>query len=116
MEPLRDMALFHFSSKFDDLPPADNTNINDKFWRAALKHGTVVAGVAELPENPAPWGPFTVPSGLTSSPQSFCVTLTFSSFFAVRYWYEPSAGVKGKATDPVAVQFLEFQWILFRFV
>ena len=119
---LKNMELFHFSSKFDDIPAADNTNINDKFWRAALKYGTVVAGFADLPENPAFWGPFTVPSCLASAPQSFCVTLTFSSFFAVRYWYEPApapAAVsksKTATTDPLSVQFLEFQWVLFRFV
>ena len=122
LEAFRDMAVVHFSSTFDDLPPADNTNINDKFWRAALQYGTLVVGPANVPERPPFWGPFTVPSCLTSSPQEFCVTLTFSSFFVVRYWYEstpPSTGKSAsKTTDPVPVpvQFLEFQWILFRWV
>ena len=55
------MGMFHFSSGFDDLKPSDNTNINDKFWRAALKLGTVVKGLEGFPVVPEKFGPFTEP-------------------------------------------------------
>lgn len=53
----QDLLLYHFSSNFDELEPEDNTNINDKFWRTALKYGKVNLR-ADTPIEIKKFGPF----------------------------------------------------------
>ena len=71
------MAMFHISSSFDDVKASDNTNINDKFWRAALKLGTLPLSSTiplplSLPHSPSPFLPLsssgTVVKGLEGFP------------------------------------------------
>ena len=62
------MAMFHISSSFDDVKASDNTNINDKFWRAALKLGTHTPSLIHLlPPSLPPSFTFSLPPSFTFS-------------------------------------------------
>ena len=101
--------LFHFSSLFDDVPADQNTNINDKFWRAALRLGKVGSLPLQVPR----WGPFIEREcKQLEGPLSICITLSFSSFFVLRYWYEILQGVERDDGGRV-INYHEFQWIFF---
>ena len=101
--------LFHFSSLFDNVPADQNTNINDKFWRAALRLGKVGSLPLQVPR----WGPFIEREcKQLEGPLSICITLSFSSFFVLRYWYEILQGVERDDGGRV-INYHEFQWIFF---
>jgi hypothetical protein len=100
------IKLVHFSSTLDNVDKnGENPNINDKLWRIALKYGKVEKGLSGMPLTLGRVGPFTVPS----SPKipAFIITLTFSSFFAVRYLYDFDV------SKPGLLKYLEFQCITF---
>lgn len=100
------IKLFHFSSTLDDIDKnGENSNINDKLWRTALKYGKVEKGLSGMPLTLDRMGPFTVPS--YPKLPAFVITLTFSSFFAVRYLYDFDESTPG------LLKYLEFQCITF---
>jgi hypothetical protein len=119
LSEVSDMNVFHFSSTFDGVAQSENMNINDKFWRAAVKFGGIVFGPAGIPLKLEKVGPFI--EQLPQTAGTFCITLKFTDIFLLRYVYkvrnynEISRGYKAEVTtSDIEIDYLEFQWILFK--
>ena len=103
-------SCFFFASKFDDINDSENTNINDKFWRSAVKYGRLSIDTNGKSENLHRTselqraGPFVVSS--SSIEPDMYVTMPIP-LGVVRYTY--SINRMGGAQR---VTFLEFQWIV----
>ena len=103
-------SCFFFASTFDGIKDSENTNINDVFWRTAVKNKKLsidadgksqhLQPTSELPRA----GPFVVPSSPTKPDIYVSMQLPLGT---VRYTYSIE-----KEGNALRVNFLEFQWIL----
>ena len=106
---------FFFTSTFDDIDASENTNINDKFWRTAVKHGGGISidtdGRSENLQSTSTIqrrGPFVA----TSSPVDPNMYITMPiPLGKVRYTYSINK-MDDKSNGIHRVTLLEFQWIV----